>query len=166
MSSARILIVESDEPAAPPLEELLRGLGYTVCSTVSSAAQAAEAAAVGCFDLAVIDLGAAGGSRGIEAAERLGRLGVPLVCLTDGVEVERLCLIEAPTLYGGVVKPVDARQLHLSIQTVLSLHGRITRYRARERDLQRVADELWDLRQREGQKVCIESATGGVAVGR
>ena len=143
MTSARILIVQNDETEDTPLEEHLRGLEYTACTTVSCAAQAVEAAAGDAPDVALIDLGPGGELRGLEAAERLGeRFDVPVIYLTDGAEAGGLQRAEAMAPYGYVLKPVDPRQLHLSIQGVLCLHEKAMRQRQRERDLQRTNDEL------------------------
>ena len=138
MTKAKILIVQNDETGATRLEERLRGLGYTACATASSGRQAVEEAAGRCPDVALIDLGLEGERSGIEVAEQLGgQFDVPVIYLTNDTEESLLQQAETTQPYAYVLKPVDPRQLHLSIRTTLSLHEKEMGYRARESGLRR-----------------------------
>ena len=143
MNSARILIVQHGEAQDTGLEERLRELGYGACTTVSSARQAVEAAASGCPDVALIDLGCDGACRAVEAAEQLGdEFDVPVIYLADGGREDTLRHAETAEAYGYVLKPVDMRQLHLSIQTTLRLRQKEKRRRESDRELRRTNKEL------------------------
>ena len=137
----KILVVRNGAAEDPPVEASLKGMGYTVCTTASSVRQAVAAADHERPDLALIDLGPGRESRGIRVARRLGeRFKVPVIYLMDGVEPDTLRRAETSGPYGYVLRPVDARQLHLSIQSALTLHGRETG--RQERELRRTIDEL------------------------
>ena len=141
MTSAKIWIVQNGEDATC-LEERLRGLGYAACSTVSSGRQVVEEAAAGERpDVALIDLGLEGEIGGIEVAEQLGgQFDVPVIYLTSDGEDDLLQRAETTRPYGYVLRPVDTRQLRLSIQTALALHDK--ERRRRERDLQQTIGDL------------------------
>ena len=128
MKNARILIAANDDPAALHLERCLKSLGYTVCSRVSSGRQALEDADGTRPDLALVDLGLRGSPDAVEVADRIGsRLEVPVVCLAGGSGDEdrlRRTAESGNRPYGYVLKPFDEKQLHLNIQTALSLHER------------------------------------------
>lgn len=113
------------------------------CSAISTERQrAVEVAASNCPDLALIDLGLDGGLSGIETAEQLrDELDVPVIYLTDGDDA-LLQRTAASQPYGYVVKPVEARQLNLSIQTALALHEKERRCRESDRALRRTIGEL------------------------
>ena len=131
MTTATILVAGA-EPDTTSLQACLTGLGHTVSAAVSSASGAVEAAARLRPDLALVDLGLDGGSSGFEVAEALaGRCGVPVVYLVGGAEEDLLRRARETDPYGYVLKPFDARQLHLNIDTALAM---VERERKRERE--------------------------------
>ena len=142
MAHAKILLVQSGDSDTVRLEACLRDMGYTVCATVPSGRLAIEQAAALRPGLALVDLGLEGEVSGVEVAEQIGRLDVPVVCLTDDAE-ERLWQRAGMTQpYGYVLKPVVERQLHLNIQTALVLHGKEMARREHDKGLRQDIDEL------------------------
>ena len=120
MTTATILVAGS-EPDTTSLEECLTGLGHTVSAAVSSANGAVEAVARSRPDLALVDLGLDGGSSGLEVAGALaGQCGVPVVYLVGDAQGGLLRRARETDPYGYVLKPFDARQLHLNIDTALA----------------------------------------------
>ena len=121
MTTATILVAGA-EPDTTSLQECLTSLGHTVSAAVSCPNGAVEAAARLRPDLALVDLGLDGGSSGFEVAEALaGRCGVPVVYLVGGAEEDLLRRARETDPYGYVLKPFDARQLHLNIDTALAM---------------------------------------------
>ena len=162
MGNARILIVAADEPdgaGVAHLEERLQDLGYTVCAAVSPGRRggggAVDHAARTRPDLALIDLGRAGA--GVEAAERLAAHGfdLPVVYLTDAADGGRLQRARRTDPFGYVLKPVDERQLHLTIEAALAMHER-------DRQRRRAIAELQ--RQTRRMEAIINSLSDGVVV--
>ena len=136
MTNAAILIVEDEQPVAEAVAERLERFGYTVCATVSSGQQAVETAAEMRPDLALIDLGLAGGMDGPEVAEQMRqRFDVPVVYLTDDAAGDLLQRAEGTQPFGYLLKPVEAGQARLTIETALHRHRK-------ERELQQTIDEL------------------------
>ena len=133
MTNANILVASGETDAAF-LKERLRGLGYAVRASAPSGPEAIERAAETRPDLALVDLALDGGAGGIELAGQLGgRFGVPVVFLLSAEQAEDGLLPRAHAAepFGYVLKPFDPRQLHLCIQTALSM---------RERDRRRAPD--------------------------
>ena len=128
MPDAKILIVQDDHSAADNLEERLIALGYTVCATVSHGQEAIEKAAEMHPDLVLIDLGLEGEVNGVDVGAQIGSQ-IPVVYLVDEVEGDLLQRAEATHPFGYVIEPIDTRQLHLNIQTALSLNQKINELR-------------------------------------
>ena len=142
MTGAKILIVQNHAEAAR-LQDRLSGLGHAACTPVSSGRRAVEFAAGERPDVALVDLDLAGEPSGIEVGERLAsQFNVPLIYLTGDPDNELLRRAEATQPYGYVAKPAEARQVHLSIKTALSLHEKEMRRRRREDELYGTINEL------------------------
>ena len=140
MTNARVLVVRSEGPDAGGLEQSLQDLGYDVCAVAASEAEAIEKAAEAAPDAALIDVDLGPDVNGLEAAERIGNeLDIPVVCVTGGDEAQR-----ASTAYpiGYVLKPLDGRQLGLSLLTALSMRERERRHRETQTGLEREIDEM------------------------
>ena len=161
MTDAKILIVEDDKPSAAHLEECLENLGYTVCASVSCGHEAIEKAADKHPDLALVDLGLEGKVTGLETAEQIGsRFDVPVLYLTDGAEDDLLQRAEKTNSFGYVLKPFEERQLHLNIQTAVSMHERETKHKQTEIRLKRIIKKLKDFTRL--MKTVFDSMSEGV----
>ena len=161
MTNAKILIVENDESSAAHLAECLKDLGYAVCAAVSCGREAIEKAADACPDLALVDLGLEGKVSGLETAEQIGsRFDVPVMYLTDGAEEDLLQRAQATNSFGYVLKPFEARQLHLNIQTAVSMHERETKHKQTEIRLKRIIKRLRDFTRL--MKTVFDSMSEGV----
>ncbi len=141
--------------AARHLEECLIALGYTVCASVSSAQEAIEKAAEMHPDLALIDLELLGDG----VAEQLSA-DIPVIFLTDGSEGDLLQRAEAAHPFGYVLKPYEERQLHLTIQTALSLHKREKKHKQTECEMEQKINVLQHQAQR--METILESISDGV----
>ena len=101
-----------------------------MCASVSCGHEAIEKAEHKRPDLALVELGLAGKVTGLETAEQIGsRFDVPVVYLTDKAEEDLLQRAQTTNPFGYVLKPFEERQLHLNIQTAISMHERETRHR-------------------------------------
>ena len=121
----------------------MQGLGYDVCAVTASTALAIENTARTVPDAALIDLDLGAEVDGLEVAERVGNeLHIPVVCLADGA-AGNPCP-RAPTAFplGYAAKPVDGRQLRLSLLTALSLREREARHKETESRLKREIEEM------------------------
>jgi DNA-binding response OmpR family regulator len=74
MKALRVLVIEDDALIALLLAELLAGMGYDVCATAATEAEAVNAAARHRPDLMIVDAGLGRGS-GVSAVEEIQRGG-------------------------------------------------------------------------------------------
>ena len=161
MTDAKILIVEDDKPSAAHLKECLENLGYTVCDSIPCGREAIEKAEHKRPDLALVNIGLGGKVTGLETAERIGsKFDVPVVYLTDGAEEDLLQRAQETSSFGYVLKPFEARQLHLNIQTAVSMHERETSYKKTEMRLKRIIKRLRDFTRL--MKTVFDSMSEGV----
>ncbi|MYK39836.1 MAG: PAS domain S-box protein, partial [Gemmatimonadetes bacterium] len=161
MTDAKILIVEDDEPSATHLEECLKNLGYTVCASVSCGHEAIEKAEHKRPDLALVNIGIEGEISGLETAEQIGsKFDVPVVYLTDEAEEDLLQRTQATNPFGYVLKPFEERQLHLNIQTAVSMHERETKHKKTEMRLKRIIKKLKNFTRL--MKTVLDSMSEGV----
>ncbi len=129
-SRMEIIIVAQERAVAMQLEAVLAELGYTVAAVASRGRDGVKLASDVRPDLAVVDLGLQGDLNGPEVGDQLrGGSDVPVVYLTDVAEGDLFDRARATNPYGFVLKPFDARQLELNIQTALCLHERERRHR-------------------------------------
>ena len=146
MTDAKIMIVEDNASDAAHLEECLKNLGYTVCTVVSSGRQAIKKAADMHPDLALVNLCLEGEITGPEVAAQIGnQFDIPVLYLTDEAEGDLLLQAQATNSFGYVMRPFEARQLHLIIQTALAMHERESRHKETEIRLKQTINKLEDV---------------------
>ncbi len=161
MAKTRLLIVQNDDAAAGLLEDSLEEMGYTVCSTAGSERDAIEDVKDTDPDLVLIDLGLEGDVDSIELAQRIGsRFEVPVVYLTDDIKGSRFHRSQAAGPCGYVLKPFDKRQLHLNIQTALSLYEKKGKQKAALDDLQHEIGLMKDIVDSIGEGVVATDGNG------
>ncbi len=124
MKQVSVLVVEDERIIALDLSQQLQALGYDVCQIVPSGQMAIDAAVKVKPDLALMDIHLEGAMDGIEAARQIhGQLGIPIIFLTAYAEDATLERAEAAIPYGYLVKPVDPKELHATIQMAMVRFG-------------------------------------------
>ncbi len=124
---ARILIVDADPDALKTLSDSVTGLGHAVCHAAEPGPGAVELPADVRPDLALVGLpgGAAAAAFAIETAEGIvERFGVPLVYATEAADAALPDRAQQSGPHGYVLKPVDPRQLGLTIRGALDAAAR------------------------------------------
>lgn len=123
MTGEKILVVEDEAIIAYNLQRILSSFGYKVPETVESGPQAIKAAETLQPDLVLMDIQLRGEMDGIEAARQIrARSDLPVVYLTAYAEDTRLMQARQTTPYGYLVKPVQDRELHATIEMALYKH--------------------------------------------
>ena len=140
-SDARVLIIDADPTALQVVKDCVHGLGHTVCAAVASLGQATAMVGEPRPDVALIGLAPDQGTDGgVEATERFRvRFDAPLVYLVDPRMTDDALLDRARRTApcGYVVKPVDPRQLRLTIDAALCARAHERTLRERITELQR-----------------------------
>ncbi len=116
---ANILIVEDETVEAMNLKTSLQLMGYNVLAIASRGDEAVEKAKKLKPDLILMDVILKGDMDGIEAAEIVKKLKIPVIYITalpDDATVNRALLSEP---YGYLIKPFDDRKLKVSIEVAL-----------------------------------------------
>lgn len=135
----QILVAEDDPTLAQDLKYKLENLGYEVAGLTDSAEQAIVLAERLRPDLVLMDIQLAGEMDGIQAAEQIRRLRVPVIYVSghgDGPVLERAQRTEP---YGFILKPYRTDDLRISVEMSLERHRA---EQERERLLQRFNDVL------------------------
>jgi two-component system, response regulator PdtaR len=136
---AQILIAEDESIVAQDLKCRLESLDYEVAGITHSAEQAVSLAERLRPDLVLMDIQLAGEMDGIQAAEQIRKLRVPLVFVSGSCDSPVLQRAQLTEPYGYILKPYRTSDLKISVE--LSLQ----RYRAeqeRERLVQRFQEVL------------------------
>jgi PAS domain S-box-containing protein len=141
MTSANVLVVEDERIVALDLKVRLSALGYTVAGTVPSGEQALQKARELRPDIVLMDIHLEGALDGVDAARALHEsLHIPVIFLTAYSEDSTLARAEKTLPFGFLVKPVDERALHASIQMALARHAAESALRESEQRFRDVVD--------------------------
>lgn len=119
-SAIRIGVVDDDVSVGKALARLLRGHGYE-CIVFESAEAALEAPGSLRMHCLIVDI-QMGGMNGFEFCERLRAAGVyiPHIFITAYIDTERPDMPDRLSDEILLIKPIDERELLLSIERVMS----------------------------------------------
>ena len=124
MEKARILIVEDEVIIALQLKEKLKSLGYDVTSVVNNADDAIKKAADDHPDLVLMDIRIQGDKDGIETAEIVrSKYGIPVIFSTAYLDHERIERAKITMPFGYVLKPIQERDLKVTLEMALYVAG-------------------------------------------
>jgi len=132
MAQATILVVEDEFITGADLQSKLKKMGFNVPRVVDTGQKAIDAAAELKPDLALMDITLKGEMTGIEAAEVIGRRGIPVIFLTAHSDETTVDKAVRSVPFGYLIKPLDERALKTTIQMALyknEIDGKV-----RERD--------------------------------
>ncbi len=134
MKKARILVAEDERIIAKDIQTTLEALGYEIPEVVSVAEEVVEKADELRPDLVLMDIQLSGDLDGVEAAARIrGHLQIPVVFLTAHSEDATLDRAKLTEPYGYLVKPVNERELRITIDMALHKHRAERQLAERER---------------------------------
>jgi diguanylate cyclase (GGDEF)-like protein/PAS domain S-box-containing protein len=121
MTQTSILMVEDERIIAFDLKQRLETLGYHVVALAASGAEAIDKAEAHHPDLVLMDIHLEGAMDGIDAARTIHkRFHTPVVFLTAYAGDEMLQRAQASLPFGYLVKPVETRELHATLQMALA----------------------------------------------
>ena len=133
MSKARIMVVEDELLAVQIISRELKTLGYEVAGVLTSGEEAVAQVAELRPDLILMDIVLGGKMDGIEAAERItAGHGIPVVFITAYSADSLFDRAKLTEPFGYLIKPVEATQLHHSIEMALYKHALDERLRESE----------------------------------
>jgi PAS domain S-box-containing protein len=123
ITKVKILIVEDESIVAMDVKNRLIRLGYEVCGLASSGEEAIQKTIQSRPGLILMDIRLKGQMDGIIAAEQIRSwYDVPIIFLTaysDEATLQRAKVTEA---FGYLLKPLEERELHITIEMALYKH--------------------------------------------
>jgi PAS domain S-box-containing protein len=119
MENATILVVEDEFITGADLQSKLQKMGFNVPRVVDTGQKAIDAAAELRPDLALMDITLKGDMTGIEAAEIIGRRGIPVIFLTAHSDEPTVEKAVKSVPFGYLIKPLDERALKTTIRMAL-----------------------------------------------
>lgn len=123
-TQARILIVEDGLIIAEDLRRRCEALGYAVTGIAATGEDAVFIADRTRPDLVLMDIRLRGTMDGIEAARQIRtNLSIPIVYATSSSDEATLVRAKETEPFGYLLKPVEPRELHATIE--LALHRRM-----------------------------------------
>jgi len=140
---ANIIIVEDEAIVAEEIKTSLEGMGYFVTSIVKTGESAIEKAEQDRPDVILMDIRLEGQIDGIEAAEHIrSHFDIPVIFLTAYADEEKLDRAKLALPFGYLIKPIQTRDLVVTIEMALfTTKADVERKRA-EAALQKAHDEL------------------------
>ncbi|MBM3775879.1 MAG: response regulator, partial [Acidobacteria bacterium] len=143
MADETILVVEDESIISMHIEATLKKLGYRVVPA-SSGEEALRRAAEHPPDLALMDIMLGEGVDGIETAEQLRTLGIPIVYLTGNADEKTVQRARMTEPLGYILKPLHEQQLKANIQIALARSGIEKKLRAQQSWYKAVLESVED----------------------
>ena len=145
MANERILIVEDDAIIAASIQNILTKFEYDVSSAVAFGEEALQKVDEGPPDLVLMDIYLAGKLNGIETAAQIhARFDIPVVYLTAYSDDALLQQAKITEPYGYLVKPVQDRELHATIEMAFHRHELERKLKENERWLDTTLRSIGD----------------------
>ncbi|MDI9614671.1 GAF domain-containing protein [Methanothermobacter sp.] len=138
--TARVLLVEDEAITAMDLQRKLEFQGYDVTGIAHSGEAAVELAEKLRPDLILMDIILRGPMSGVEAAERIKDLDIPVVFLSAHSEESTMESAREVQPYGYLIKPFDEKELFFTIELAIQRHRSERKIRKLNRSLRMLSD--------------------------
>jgi len=123
MEPASVIIVEDEKITALDLKQKLVEAGYLVSAIISNGEEAINTVAEIRPDLVLMDIVLQGEIDGIQAAQKISSLDIPVVFLTAYSDKDTLQRAKSTSPYGYIIKPYPDKELQLVLETALQKHA-------------------------------------------
>lgn len=114
-----ILIVEDDLSFALELDMLVREIGYNVIGRVDNSAEALETILTESPDMILMDIDIKGKLTGIEIAEKITHLDIPVLFITSFAQETYYNQAKKTNFIGYLVKPINKYSLRSSLEMAI-----------------------------------------------
>ncbi len=122
MEPPSVIIVEDEKITALDLKHKLVNIGFTVPAIVSSGQEAVDTVAELRPDVVLMDIVLQGEMDGIQAAQKISSLDIPVIFLTAYSDDKTLQRAKATSPYGYIIKPYPDKELQLALETTIQKH--------------------------------------------
>ena len=145
MAKARVLVVEDEAIVAKDIQNMLKALRYDAPATAFSGEEAIKKVEEIRPDLVLMDIVLKGEMDGIEAVEKIrNRFNIPVVYLTAHASEKTLQRAKITVPFGYILKPVEERELHTTIEMALYKHEMENKLKESERSLSTILQSIGD----------------------
>ena len=139
MKKTRIQIVEDEAIITMEIESQLQKLGYEITSIVDTGNKAIRKAEEDKPDLILMDIRIKGEMDGIDATDEIRkRFGIPVIFSTAHLDHERIERVNIAMPFGYVLKPIQEKDLKVTIEMALNGSRVDTARKQAEKPLERV----------------------------
>lgn len=114
-----VLIVEDDFSFSLELEMMIKEVGYEVLATVDNSPEALDYIYSNQPDLILMDVDIKGKLSGIEIAEKIQHLDIPILFITSFKQQEGYDRARNTNFYGYMVKPIEKYSLQSAIELAI-----------------------------------------------
>lgn len=128
-----ILVVEDESIVSKDIQNSLKKIGYHVVGACNNAQEAIDMAKELQPDIVLMDIMLKGNLSGIDAAEQIKVLNIPVIFLTAYADEGTLAKAKVTEPYGYILKPFKEKDLTISIEMAIHRHKKLTELR-KERD--------------------------------
>ncbi len=133
MLKSKILIVEDEVNVGMEIAERLNSMGYEVLQIVADGEMAIKAAIIEKPDLILMDIMIRGDIDGIETAQKIKeKVSIPVIYLTESADGSTLERAKVSDAFGYLIKPLEERELNVTIEMALYKHSMELKLRERE----------------------------------
>ncbi len=143
---AKVMIVEDEFIIQDELKIILEEIGHTAVATASTAEKAIKQVETENPEIILMDIRLGGKQDGIEAAQVIKeRFDIPVIFVTAYTDEERIERAKLIHPYGYLIKPVQERDLKVTIEMALYAAKIDTERRQTEKKLHRSEEKYRDL---------------------
>ena len=132
-NTINILVVEDESIVSKDIQNSLKKLGYNIVGSCNNAEAAIEIARENHPDVVLMDIMLKGKLTGIDAAEQIKLLNIPVIFLTAYADEATLAKAKVTEPYGYILKPFKEKDLNISIEMAIHRHKKLIELR-KERD--------------------------------
>ncbi len=132
-NTINILVVEDESIVSKDIQNSLKKIGYSVIGSCNNAEEAIELATELHPDVVLMDIMLKGTLTGIDAADKIKLLNIPVIFLTAYADEATLAKAKVTEPYGYILKPFKEKDLNISIEMAIHRHKKLTELR-KERD--------------------------------
>ncbi|WP_321421411.1 response regulator [uncultured Methanobacterium sp.] len=122
MEPASVIIAEDEKITAMDLKQKLINLGFKVPAIISNGDDAVSTVAELRPDVVLMDIVLQGKMDGIQAAQKISSLDIPVVFLTAYSDDKTLQRAKVTNPYGYIIKPYQDKELKLVLETTIQKH--------------------------------------------
>jgi len=144
MADVKILLVEDESIEAMDIKRTLESFGYEVPYVASSGEDAIKEAPAILPDLILMDIILNGEINGIQVANEIEKLNIPVIYLTAHTEESTVQKAKLTDPYGYIIKPYEQKDLKNAIDIAIYKHDLESKLKSSENKYRSIVENVLD----------------------